>query len=118
MRKALVDFEDEIDCGELTFSWNEFTMLVVIAGEIIAVAYNNEELQGPVMDLCSTAADELCSRMTELGSWEDFCMQVKKIYNRVYHHDQQKMECNPNLSLQKQRAELVKRLADTFCFAM
>lgn len=69
MRKALVDFEDEIDCGELTFSWNEFTMLVVIAGEIIAVAYKNEELQEPVMDLCSTAADELCSRMTELGSW-------------------------------------------------
>ena len=70
MRKALVDFEDEIDCGELTFSWNEFTMLVVIAGELIAVAYNNEELQeSAVIDLCSTAADELCSRMTELGSW-------------------------------------------------
>ena len=69
MRKALVDFEDEIDCGELTFSWNEFTMLVVIAGELIAVAYKSEELQEPVMDLCSTAADELCSRMTELGSW-------------------------------------------------
>ena len=69
MRKALVDFEDEIDCGELTFSWNEFTMLVVIAGELIAVAYKSEELQEPVMDLCSTAADELCSRITELGSW-------------------------------------------------
>lgn len=69
IRKALVDFEDDIDCRELTFSWNEFTMLVIIAGEIIAVAYKNEELREPVMDLCSTAADELCSRMTELGSW-------------------------------------------------
>lgn len=69
IRKALVDFEDDIDCRELTFSWNEFTMLVIIAGEIIAVAYKNEELREPVMNLCSTAVDELCSRMTELGSW-------------------------------------------------
>ena len=69
MRKALADFEDAIDCSELTFSWNKFTMLIVIAGEIIAVAYKNEDLQEPVIDLCSTAADELCSRMTELGSW-------------------------------------------------
>ena len=69
IRKALVDFEDDIDCREEPFSWNEFTVLVVIAGEIIAVAYKNEELQEPVIDLCSTAADELCSRMTELGSW-------------------------------------------------
>lgn len=70
IRKALVDFEDDIDCREQPFSWNEFTLLVVIAGEIIAVAYKNEaELQETVIDLCSTAADELCSRMTELGSW-------------------------------------------------
>ena len=70
IRKALVDFEDDIDCREQPFSWNEFTVLVVIAGEIIAVAYKNDELQEPaVIDLCSTAADELCSRMTELGSW-------------------------------------------------
>lgn len=70
IRKALVDFEDDIDCREQPFSWNEFTVLVVIAGEIIAVAYKNEELQeSAVIDLCSTAADELCSRMTELGSW-------------------------------------------------
>ena len=72
MRKALVDFEDDIDCSGLTFSWNEFTMLIVIAGEIIAVADKNEELQGSVIDLCSTAADELCSRMTELGSWVSY----------------------------------------------
>jgi len=69
IRKVLVEFEDEIDCGEQSFSWNEFIMLVVIAGEIIAVAFKNEELQEPVVDMCSTAADELCSRMTKLGSW-------------------------------------------------
>lgn len=69
IRKALVDFEDDIDCREQPFSWNKLTALVVIAGEIIAIAYKNEELEEPVIDLCSTAADELCSRMTELGSW-------------------------------------------------
>ncbi len=69
IRKALVDFEEEIDCRELTFSWNEFTMLVIIAGEIIAKASLNEERRETVTELCSTAADELCSRMTDLGSW-------------------------------------------------
>ena len=69
VRKVLADFEEEIDCGELTFSWNEFTMLVIIAGEIIAAASSNEDREEPVIQLCFTAADELCSRMTELGSW-------------------------------------------------
>ena len=69
IRKALVDFEEEIDCKEPTFSWNEFTMLVIIAGEIIAAASLNEERQEPVTQLCFTAADELYSRMIELGNW-------------------------------------------------
>ena len=34
IRKALVDFEEEIDCRELTFSWNGFTMLVIIAHRV------------------------------------------------------------------------------------
>ena len=69
LRKALVDFEEEIDCRELPFSWNELTMLVIIAGEIIAAASLNEQRREPVIELCYTAADELCSRMTELGDW-------------------------------------------------
>ncbi len=69
MRKVLGDFKEEIDCTELTFSWRGFTMLVIIAGEIIAAASLNEERQEPLVELCFTAADELCSRMTELGSW-------------------------------------------------
>ena len=46
-------------------------MLVVIAGEllVIAIASASEERSEPVMELCSTAADELCPRMIELGSW-------------------------------------------------
>ena len=69
IRKALVDFEQVIDCRELRFTWNEFTMLVIIAGEIIAAVSLNEQRRDPVIELCYTAADELCSRMTELGSW-------------------------------------------------
>ena len=67
IQELLVNFEEEIDCREPNFSWNEFTMLVIIAGEIIAGAAKSDEQL--VTKLCFTAADELCSRMTELGSW-------------------------------------------------
>ena len=43
IRKALVDFKGEIDCNELQFSWNEFTMLIVIAGDLTTVV--SEDLQ-------------------------------------------------------------------------
>ena len=69
IRNALVNFEEEIDCREQTFSWNEFMMLVVIAGELLTIASASEVRSEPVMELCSTAADELCPRMIELGSW-------------------------------------------------
>lgn len=69
IRNALVNFEEEIDCREQTFSWNEFMMLVVIAGELLAIASASEVRSESVMELCSTAADELCPRMIELGSW-------------------------------------------------
>ena len=79
IRRALVEFDEEFDSGELTFSaWNEFTMLVLIAGEIIAVASEKKERREPVVELCFAAADELCSRMTELGSW------VSDRYNTVW----------------------------------
>ena len=69
IRKALVDFEEEIDCRGLTFSWNGFTMLVIIAGELIALASASEARSESNIELCSTAADELCPRMIGLGSW-------------------------------------------------
>ena len=69
IRKALIDFEEDIDGSDQAFSWNEFTVLVIIAGEIIAAASFSEERREPVIELCSTAADELSSRITELGSW-------------------------------------------------
>ena len=45
---------------------------------------------------------------------EEFCDQVKNRYDQVYHP--LNMESNPSLSLQKQRAEVVKQLADTIFF--
>lgn len=47
---------------------------------------------------------------------EDFCVHVKKIYKRIYHHEN--MKSNPSLSLQKQRVEVVKQLADAFFFPL
>ena len=67
-KKVLVDFEEEIE-RELSDSWSKLTLLVVIAGEIIAVA--DEERRGKLnaMEMCFTVADELCFRMLKLGSW-------------------------------------------------
>jgi len=110
VRKALADFEEEIDCRGLTSSWNGFTMLVIIAGELIGLASARQAPSESIIELCSTAADELCPRMIELGSWEDFCSQLKERYSLVYHH--RNFESNPSLSLQRKKAELVQQLAD------
>ena len=51
------------------FSWNGFTMLVIVAGELVGLASARQARLETIMELCSTAADELCPRMIELGSW-------------------------------------------------
>lgn len=73
IRNVLVAFEEEIE-RELSDPWSKLTLLVVIAGEIAAIALAYEEhLQKPeVLKLCSTAADELCFRMMKLGSWVSY----------------------------------------------
>lgn len=117
IRKVLLNFQEVIDCRELEFSWNEFTMLVVMAGEVIAVTYSNEEqLEESVLELCSTAAEELCSRMVELGSWEEFSTQVKERYNLVYKT--QSMESTTNLSIQQERVQIVQHLTDAIFFPL
>ena len=73
IRKVLVEFEEEIE-RELSDPWSKLTLLVVIAGEIAAIALADEEhLQKPqLLKLFSTAADELCSRMMKVGSWVSY----------------------------------------------
>lgn len=70
IKEVLDDFE-EVSERELSTEWSKLTLLVVIAGEIIAEALRNEDRcrKTEVLDLCSVAADELCSRMMKLGSW-------------------------------------------------
>ena len=75
IRNVLVEFEEEMDCRKQKFSWDpdEFMMLVVIAGELLAIALASETRSDPVMELYSTAADELCLRIMELkGNWVRF----------------------------------------------
>ena len=73
IRNVLGEFEEEMYCGKQKFSWDEFMMLVVIAGELLAIALASESRSHLAMELCSTAADELCPRMMELeGNWVRF----------------------------------------------
>ena len=72
--KVLKNFEEEID-RRLSDPWSQLTLLVVIAGEVIAEALTNiehchEDRGRPeTSKSCLNAADKLCSRMKELGSW-------------------------------------------------
>ena len=56
---------------ELSDPWSKLTLRIVISGEILAVALANHEepQQQEVMKLLSTAAEDLCFRILELGNW-------------------------------------------------
>ena len=67
----LVDVEEESE-RELSDPWSKLTLLVVISGEIVAVALANEEQHWKpevLIELLSTLADRLCFRMLKQGSW-------------------------------------------------
>ena len=70
MRKVLLDWERAID-SELSYPWDRVTTLVLVAGEMIAEALANEGLgyTSEVLNMSSTAADMIYSRMMEQGSW-------------------------------------------------
>lgn len=70
MRKVLLDWEKAVE-SELSHPWDRVTTLVLIAGEMIAEALANEGLGSTpeVLNMSSTAADMICSRMMEKGSW-------------------------------------------------
>ena len=71
IQQVLVDFEEEGE-RELSDPWSKLTLLVVISGEIIAVALANEgQCWKPevLTELLFTLADQLCFRMFKLGSW-------------------------------------------------
>ena len=70
MRKVLLDWEKAIE-SELSYPWDRVTTLVLIAGEMLAAALVNEDLgyTPEVLKMSFTAADMICSRMMERGSW-------------------------------------------------
>ena len=53
-------------------TWGKFSMLVAIAGEIIAKTSSNHcagSSDEAIMDMCVILADELCTIMVQLGCW-------------------------------------------------
>ena len=72
IKNLMLVFKDNCD-QELSDPWSKLTLLIVISGEIFAVALANEEhhQKQEVMKLLYTVAEDLCSRITKLpkGSW-------------------------------------------------
>jgi len=58
------------ECSPRIITWGTFSMLVAIAGEIIAVSSSFcGERPEEAMEMCITLADELCHPMLKLGTW-------------------------------------------------
>lgn len=71
LRKVLIAFEQDVE-RELMDPWSRLTLHIVIAGEVIAVALaknNNRHKTTEALKLCCNRAEELSSRMINLGSW-------------------------------------------------
>ncbi|XP_068721604.1 uncharacterized protein [Montipora capricornis] len=116
IRKVLVAFEKEVE-RELRDPWSRLTLLVVIAGETVASALAKDEIQycdmimneTLIVKLCCNGAEELCSRMIKMGTWEEFCDHVEEQYYRV--------SCQDESSLARNKiAEVVQKLKETRFF--
>ena len=85
IKRVLSEFEKEIE-AELSHRWSKLTLLVIIAAEIIFEVLGNEEHRRKldVIKLCFTAADELCFRMKNLGSWVSLNMTLVKLFVYLY----------------------------------
>lgn len=85
IKRVLSEFEKEIE-AELSHRWSKLTLLVIIAAEIIFEVLGHEEHRRKldVMKLCFTAADELCFRMKNLGSWVSLNMTLVKLFVYLY----------------------------------
>ncbi|XP_078359811.1 uncharacterized protein LOC144644236 [Oculina patagonica] len=107
-------FASECDLQKMT--WGTFSMLVAVAGEIIAVS-SSQSGQTPdqAMELCITLADKLCHPMLQLGTWADFCTYVKERHNRFYN-GRQDTGCSSDLLLTKQIANIVEELQEMIFF--
>ena len=58
------------ECAYQKLTWDKFSMLVAIAGEIIAVSsLQSGQRSEDAIDTCITLADKLCHPMLQLGTW-------------------------------------------------
>ena len=61
------------ECGPLQrMTWGKLSMLVAVAGEIIAASSYFSEQQEEAMKMCIALADQLCHPMLHLGTWVCF----------------------------------------------
>ena len=67
IKNLMLVFNDNCE-KELSDPWSKLTLLIVISGEIFAVALANEEhhQKQEVMKLPYAVAEDLCSRITKL----------------------------------------------------
>lgn len=97
-------------------TWGKFSMLVAIAGEIIAktsldhYARSSDEA---IMEMCITLADKLSTILVELGCWEDFCTDVKKRAQRIFGED---ANIPPFSGFRKQLANTIQELEKSIFF--
>ena len=72
IEKVISEFDEAIKHAVLD-PWGQLTLLVVVAGEIVAEAFRMSEerrLTSEVISkMCRSAADELYCRMQKLGTW-------------------------------------------------
>ena len=69
IKNLLLVLKDKCD-QKLSDPWSKLTLCIVISGEIaVALANHEEPQQQEVMKLLSTAAEDLCSRILEVGNW-------------------------------------------------
>lgn len=97
-------------------TWGKFSMLVAIAGEIIAktsldhYARSSDEA---IMEMCITLADKLSTILVELGCWEDFCTDVKNRAQRICGKD---VNIPPFSGFSKQVANTIQELEKSIFF--
>jgi len=105
------------ECSPLQrITWGKLSMLVAIAGEVIAVSSSfSGERPEEAMEMCILLADELCHPMLQLGTWDDFCKYVRERHNLVFRgHDIG--SSRPNFSLKRQIADAIKELEKAIFF--
>lgn len=94
----------------------KFTMLVAIAGEIIAkisLDHYTRSSDEAIMEMCITLADKLSGILVKLGCWEDFCTDVMKRAQQICGQD---VSIPPFSGFRKQVTNTIQELEKSIFF--